>query len=189
MLKRRGPTECRVEDVTTEAGTAKGNFYRYFPTWDDLLLAVRDHLQDEYRQELESRYAERAVTDWWAALDEEIDRFLSYQLDLGPLHEVVFHGPAARRRPIDKRRSAGALVAWFIAGGIAGGAFTDVDVDATAALCFHLFHGAADEIASGKDEGQIRRATHQMIHRVLAPEALGAAHATSGRRRSETTGG
>ena len=39
-LLRRGGT-VRVEDVVAEARAAKGTFYVYFATWDDLLMAVR----------------------------------------------------------------------------------------------------------------------------------------------------
>ena len=63
--------DCRVEDITAEAATAKGNFYRYFPTWDDLLLAVREQVLDRYREEVRARYAGRSDVDWRAALDEQ----------------------------------------------------------------------------------------------------------------------
>jgi AcrR family transcriptional regulator len=33
-----------VEDIVHEAGAAKGTFYLYFPTWDDLLEAIRGRL-------------------------------------------------------------------------------------------------------------------------------------------------
>lgn len=37
-------SRVRVEDVVREAGIAKGAFFPYFPTWDDLLETVRQRL-------------------------------------------------------------------------------------------------------------------------------------------------
>jgi AcrR family transcriptional regulator len=169
ILRERGPAGCRVEDITAEAGTAKGNFYRYFPAWDDLLVAVRDQVLDSYRDDMMQRYHDQARIDWWVALDDEIDRFLEFQLGLGGLHDVLFHGPAAAARPIAPHRSAVSTVAWFLEAGAAAGAFAGVDVAATAILLFDLVHGAADAIASGMSHARVRQATVHIVHRALEP--------------------
>src|SRR5437879_12308364 len=43
LLQAHG-SRVRVEDVVREAGVAKGTFFLYFPSWDDLLETVRDRL-------------------------------------------------------------------------------------------------------------------------------------------------
>lgn len=169
VLRRCGPTECRVEDITIEAKTAKGNFYRYFPTWDDLLVAVRDNLMEGYARGIQQRFEAQGTVDWWKTLSDEVDRFLDFQLGLGRLHDAVFHGPVSGARPIAIDHSAATLIAGFIGGGIAAGAFRTVDVDPTAALLFYVLHGAADEIAAGADRVQVRKATMHLIERTLAP--------------------
>ncbi|HUI47297.1 MAG TPA: TetR/AcrR family transcriptional regulator [Acidimicrobiia bacterium] len=166
VLRRQGPDGCRVEDVTTAAATAKGNFYRYFDTWDDLLVAVGDHLVAQYAAAVRERL-DVSITDWWATLDDEIDRFISYQLELGGLHDVVFHGAIARVRAIDDPQSAPALIGAFIAAGVADGAFAAVDVVPTAYLLFQVLHGAADAIAVGADDAAVRAATHLIVRRTL----------------------
>jgi AcrR family transcriptional regulator len=171
-----------VEDITAEARTAKGNFYRYFPTWDDLLVAVRDHILDSYRHDLVERYIDVSGIEWWKALDEEIDRFLEFQLGLGGLHEALFHGAPARSRPIDSDRSAAATLAWFLRAGIVDGVFTAVDVDTTAVLLFDVLHGAADAIASGMDRERVRSTTVHIVHRALQTDASDRRRA--GKRRS-----
>jgi AcrR family transcriptional regulator len=173
VLRVRGPAGCRVEDITTEAGTAKGNFYRYFPTWGDLLLAVRDHVLDSYREDLTRRYTDAGRVDWWTAADDEIDRFLDFQLSLGGLHQAIFHGPAARAQPTEEHRSAVSMLAWFLTAGISAGAFASVDVEVTAPLIFDLLHGAADAIASGKDDQRVRMATRHIVRCALEPDSSG----------------
>jgi len=170
VLRERGPDGCRVEDVTAEASTAKGNFYRYFPTWEDLLLAVRDDLLDAYGHDLMQRYADSTPIDWWTALDDELDRFVDFQLSLGGLHEAIFHGPAATARPVETHRSAAFMMSLLLSAGIADGAFAVVDVEITATLLFDLLHGAADAISSGMDDEEVRRITRRVFHRTLAPD-------------------
>jgi AcrR family transcriptional regulator len=169
VLRSHGPERCRVEDITTAAGTAKGNFYRYFPTWDDLLVAVRDQLLDSYHADLAQRYAGPSPIDWWAALDDEIQRFIDFQLGLGGLHQAIFHGPAAVAHPVETHRSAVSTLALFLAAGIAEGAFAAVDVDVTAPLLFDLIHSAADAIASGASPDRILAAALHIVHRALQP--------------------
>jgi AcrR family transcriptional regulator len=171
-LRERGPVDCRVEDITTAAGTAKGNFYRYFPTWDDLLVAVRDHLVDRYADEVEQRFAGRTNVDWWRVLEEEVERFVDFQLGLGLLHDAVFHGPVSGARPIANGRSAPTVIAGFLAQGIAAGAFADVDVDLVAVLTFHMLHGAADEVRAGADRDAMHNAVLHMLERTLTKEPI-----------------
>lgn len=167
VLRERGPANCRVEDVTAEAGTAKGNFYRYFPTWDDLLLAVRDRVLESYQDAITLRYPDRSRVVWWDVVDEEIDRFITFQLNLGGLHEAIFHGAAAEARPIEQDRSAASIVAGLLAAGIADGEFFPVDVNTTATLLFELLHASADAIASGMDYAAVVATTRFIFHRTL----------------------
>jgi AcrR family transcriptional regulator len=169
VLRDRGPVDCRIEDITAQAGTAKGNFYRYFPTWDDLLLTVRYELLASYGAQLTDRYADTTEIDWWAAVDEEIDRFLDFQLELGGLHAAVFHSPLAESRPVEEAHSAVSLLAWFLSHGIAEGAFASVEVPTTSVLLFEMLHGAADAIASGMDSDQIRKTARRIVHQSLEP--------------------
>jgi AcrR family transcriptional regulator len=155
LLRSRGPTDVRVEDVTRAAGAAKGTFYLYFPSWDDLLVAVRDHLLSTYGSGAEARLAATPGSEWWKTIESESVRFVYYVLELGDLHRAIFHGPIADR-PVDAALSAEALIARLLHTGIAAGACRPVDVDAAAPLLFSVLHTTADEIArSGAREQRI----------------------------------
>jgi AcrR family transcriptional regulator len=169
VLRDLGPEACRIEDITEAAGTAKGNLYRHFATWDELMVAVRDHVLDCYRTELLQRYSDPSSVDWWVALDYEIERFVDFQLGLGGLHEAIFHGLAASAHPRETHRSASFMIAVFLAAGIEHGAFAPVDVEVIAPLLFQVLHGAADAVASGTDRERVLDATLQIVHRTLEP--------------------
>lgn len=155
VLRSQGPTEVRVEDVTRAAGAAKGTFYLYFSSWNDLLVAVRDHLLSTYGSEVGTSLAAATPSEWWESIESECVRFVEFVLELGDLHQAIFHGPVADR-PIDEEHSAEALIARLLHAGVASGACRPVDVKAVAPLLFSVLHTTADEIArSGGREQRI----------------------------------
>jgi AcrR family transcriptional regulator len=152
VLRERDAMHVRVEDVTQEAGTAKGTFYLYFASWNDLLVAVRDHLLSSYAAEVRTRIAAAAPSELWAALENECVLFVDYVIGLGGLHEAIFHGPTADQ-PIDATHSAQALISELLSAGIAAGACRSVDSDAASPLLLSLLHATADGIvrSGGRD--------------------------------------
>jgi AcrR family transcriptional regulator len=145
VLKDVGPQRARIEDITRAAGAAKGTFYLYFSSWNDLLVAVRDHLISTYSAGVRSRLAAASAMRW-AVLEAECVRFVDFVVGLGELHEAVFHGPNMEH-PIDGERSAGALIAEMIAAGTAVGACRPVAAELAAPLLFSVLHATADSIA------------------------------------------
>jgi AcrR family transcriptional regulator len=169
VLKQHGSVASRVEDVTAAAGAAKGTFYLYFPSWDDLLVAVRDHILDEYAAVIRTQLADPRCVDWWALLDAECVRFVDFIIELGGLHDAIFHGPITYR-PIDDARSATRLVAELLRAGIAAGAFAPVDIEPSAQLFFSALHTTADAIARGGDHDRFLQALRRLLHRCLLPD-------------------
>jgi AcrR family transcriptional regulator len=106
VLRKHGGVPSRVEDVTTAARAAKGTFHLYFPSWEDLLVALRDRILDDFGAELGARLTEPSKVDWWTLLDELCAGFVDFVLGLGGLRDAIFHGPIAHLRPIDDQRSA-----------------------------------------------------------------------------------
>ncbi|TQM38957.1 TetR/AcrR family transcriptional regulator [Pseudonocardia cypriaca] len=137
-----------AQAVTTEADAAKGTFYLYFSSWDDMLVAVRDRVQQEYV----TRYRELAESperlDWWAVLDAECDAAIDFIAQPSGLHHAVFHS-AAVLAPIDDDVDIIGAIARFLSRGIEEGAFRAVDARAAAAFLFAVVHAAADAIAAG----------------------------------------
>lgn len=150
VLGSRGPVNARVEDVTDEAGAAKGTFYRYFASWEDLLVAVRGYLLSTYVAEMHAKFEAAARSDWWAAFESECVRFVDFVVGLGALHKAIFHGPIADR-PIEDELSSGTVIAVMLGKGIQAGACRSVDVDIAAPLLFSVLHATADGIAQSGD--------------------------------------
>lgn len=52
VVADKGPEAVSVSDVAAAAGLSRGVFYNYFPTPEDLVVAVRNQLTDDLDQEI-----------------------------------------------------------------------------------------------------------------------------------------
>jgi AcrR family transcriptional regulator len=66
VIAHKGPDGASIDDFAVAAGVSRGTFYNYFPTVDDLILALHDHLSEEIDTAMEP--VARAVADPAAAL-------------------------------------------------------------------------------------------------------------------------
>lgn len=156
VLRGREPGEVRIEDVTRAAGAAKGTFYLYFSSWEELMVAVRDHALSAYIDGVLDRFARvGTAAEWWVALEEECARFVNFHVELGTVHKAIFHG-AGIEYPVFSEHSDERLVARLLLQGIALGACRPVDAEMSAPLVFALLHATADSVGrSGEREARL----------------------------------
>ena len=153
VLRSRGPDNARVEDVTRAAKAAKGTFYLYFPSWNDLLAALRDHLLSTYAGEFRARMAAGGPAKGWDVLEDECVRFIAFVVELGDLHAAIFHGPAANH-PVDPAYSADTLLGEMLNAAIGWGVCRPVEARTAAPLLFSVLHATADGIVRWGDREQ-----------------------------------
>lgn len=164
VIAERG-AEARVEDVVRAAGAAKGTFYLYFPSWQDLLTAAREQLMAEFRAGMSARLA-ATDADWWTKFLDELTFFVDFLLAMGPLHEAIFHGsPDA---PVTRGQDAPGLIAAMLRDGIGAGAVVTDDPDTMGVLVFELAHGAADAIQRGEDRDRTIAGIRELLQSGLA---------------------
>jgi AcrR family transcriptional regulator len=164
VVNRHGP--CRIEDVTSAARVAKGTFYLYFPSWEDLLVAMRERILDRYARETEDKFAGVDRASWQASCEAECVRFVDFVVGLGGLHNALFHGPIADR-PISEKQSARHLIARLLGHGMELGAIERLDVEPCAGLLFAILHSTADQIARGGDRERLVGVMRQLVGRWL----------------------
>lgn len=159
--------QVRVEDVTREAGVAKGTFFLYFPTWDDLLEAVRQRLITEFDAANPQPIEADGPIDWLSLVESQAAAFIDFTLSRQGLGDAIFHSDFAERRPLADN---GILrIAAVIRAGQEAGAFAPVDPDPTARLLFATIHETADAMARGADRDASLSALNHLLRRTLAP--------------------
>lgn len=170
VLRKQGPMNARVEDVTAAAGAAKGTFYLYFSSWDDLLVEVRAHLLSKYVSEMQKRFKLEALHDWWVAFEKECVHFVDFVEELGDLHKAIFHGPIADR-PLDAAISAETIIAGMLRIGIESGVCRPVEIDAAARLLFSVLHTTADSIVQTGDRERYLNSMFDLLRAWLRTSA------------------
>lgn len=162
VLRDKG-TAATVADVTDRAGTAKGNFYRYFDSWDAFLAAVRDRTVEAWFAESEVGAVGDAA-GFWRLAEEELARFVAYHEHLGPAHEALFHG----RSDPDGPDATGVTTALLALGQGVGAVRADLDLEATADFVFAALHAASDRVVAGADRDRTLQALLDLLRGGLA---------------------
>lgn len=166
LLQARGAA-VRVEDVVREAGVAKGTFFLYFPSWDDLLETIRDRLVAEFDAAYPLPTEVDGPVDWPEAVDEQAVAFIDFAAARQGIGQALFHSDFAERRPLADngiRRLAAVIRA-----GQEAEAFGPVDPEPTARLMFAAIDEAARALAGGDDRQAVLAALTTMLRRTLAP--------------------
>ena len=170
LLHARGAA-VRVEDITAAAGAAKGTFYTCFKTWDDLLVAVRERRLGPLVDRITPLLNPVAPDHWPTVLPRLAEALVRFILDLGRLHEVLFHSAFAVTRPLPPADRPAPRIAALLHAGQAAGAFAPLDPEPTGALIFAMIHETADGIAAGADCGRAMQALTTALNRlVLIPD-------------------
>lgn len=169
LLRRNGP-DVRVEDVVREARAAKGTFFVYFPTWDDLLEAIRGRIIKSFDDAHPLRVDRVAPIRWPHVLDGLAVAFVDAIIAMGGLHTVLFHTDFARRRPISEADNPINRLTAVVRAGREAGAFADVDVRMTGRLLFAVIHETADALSGGEDRKRAFAAMRWVLRRALLPE-------------------
>lgn len=160
-------SQVRVEDVVREAGVAKGTFFLYFPSWDDLLETVRERLVSDFDAANPLPTEIEGPIDWPALIEAQACAFIDFTLSRRGFGEAVFHSDFAERRPLADN---GILrITAVIRAGQEAEAFGPVDPEPTARLLFAAIHEASDALANGADRAATLAALQNLLRRCLAP--------------------
>ncbi|HEY9235565.1 MAG TPA: helix-turn-helix domain-containing protein [Phenylobacterium sp.] len=166
LLQAQG-SRVRVEDVVREAGVAKGTFFLYFPTWDDLLETIRERLVGRFDTAHPLPTEADGPIDWPALVAEQAAAFIDFTIPNHSVGEAIFHSDFAERRPLADN---GILrLTAVIRAGQEAQAFGPVDPEPTARLLFAAIHETADAVARGEDRDMAVAALQNLLRRALAP--------------------
>ncbi|MFZ5719725.1 MAG: TetR/AcrR family transcriptional regulator [Pseudomonadota bacterium] len=167
LLQARG-SRVRVEDVVREAGVAKGTFFLYFPSWDDLLETIRDRLVAEFDATYPLPTERDGPVDWPAVMDGQAAAFIDFASARQGIGQALFHSDFVERRPLAD--NAILRLSAIIRAGQEAGAFGPVDPEATARLLFAAIDEAPRAVAGGADRTAILASLQRLLRRTLAPE-------------------
>ncbi|MBB6558241.1 AcrR family transcriptional regulator [Acidovorax soli] len=156
----KGFTETSVDEIVKGAGVAKGTYYVYFKTKDDVLAALRERFVARFLERLQTAADGHPPSDWIARFDRWIDAAVNTYLDERALHDLVFH----QMRPThDRLHQANPVVRdleGLIAQGAQAGAWTADNAHLVAVMVFSAVHGAIDDAGESPGPSDRKRLVH-----------------------------
>jgi AcrR family transcriptional regulator len=145
VFVERGIAAATIDEITARAGVAKGTFYLYFKSKDDLVAALQRRLWAGHVAIATAAADEAATGDWWATVDELIEQVIDYDLEHREWHRLVGQSPSPLGDEEQAEEEMIALVTAAIEVGLQRGVCHTQDPELTATLLYRAVQGASHQ--------------------------------------------
>jgi AcrR family transcriptional regulator len=175
VFKDKGIARTTVSDITTAADVAKGTFYLYFDSKEQLLGSIKEQFVDEILAHPTGQFERVGREDWWGLVDSVVESWTDFMLEREEMIQVIMQEPMTPESYqvfAECEARVDAMFASGIAAGIEAGAFKTGDPE----LVSKLFHYALDgtmthAILYGEtiDRERFVAAAKELVRKTLAP--------------------
>jgi len=145
LFLEKGVASTTIEQITSRAKVAKGTFYLYFSSKEDVLAALGDRYGEELLVGIKAAIAEKPDEDWQGKLAAWARASVSGYLDSIRLHDILFYGsrPHTREGLVDNVVIDHLFD--LLQAGADAGAWSIDDARFTAVFLFSGLHGVVDD--------------------------------------------
>lgn len=175
VLAERGLAATTVADITQAAGVAKGTFYLYFATKEDVIRGVQRRHFQAMLERVALAAAQLHDADFWAVTDSLIDTIVAYDLEHMDWYRNVVQGWAPPPSEFaDERKVIHELIAAAIRQGMATGACHATDPDFVAVMLQSTIEGSLHHhclVEENPDPERLCREFKEFVRKVLAVPA------------------
>ena len=174
LFLKQGVAPTTVEQITSGAYVAKGTFYLYFSSKEDILGALGERFGQDLLVSITAAIAEKPEQDWKGKLATWAKACVTGYLDSIRLHDIVFYGS----RPPTREGLVSNVIIDHLSGllkaGVDAGAWSIDDSGGTAVFLFSGLHGVVDD-AFAKEKRLNRSRLAERVER-LCFRAVGLPH-------------
>lgn len=156
----KGFNETSVDEIVKGAGVAKGTYYVYFKTKDDVLAALRERFVSRFQERLQAAAGRHSPSDWVARFDGWIGAAVHAYLDERALHDLVFHQMHPAHDRLHQANPVVRDLAELITQGAQAGAWTADNAHLVAVMVFSAVHGAVDDAGESPSPSGRKRLVH-----------------------------
>ncbi|WP_315830966.1 TetR/AcrR family transcriptional regulator [Bradyrhizobium prioriisuperbiae] len=145
LFLEHGVANTTVEQITTRAGVAKGTFYLYFPSKEDVLIALGERFAHDHLARITQALAKLGPDNFEGRLACWARTGVTTYLDGVKLHDMLFH---EARKPTRQGLVDNIVIdhlGALLAAGNAAKAWTVDDPHLTAVFLFSGVHGMVDD--------------------------------------------
>ena len=174
VILRKGLAAATVADVTSEAGVAKGTFYLYFATKDDVVNALKQRMYDFLLERVvEAATAVTETGDWWGQLDAALEAIVDFDAEHAEWHRLAMQSPFAA--PTDMHAYEGQIIS-VMTEALRRGTEEGVLDAADPELMTVMLYAAGQAVShysimdnEGPDRDRCLRAMQTLFRKALAP--------------------
>jgi AcrR family transcriptional regulator len=163
LFLKHGVAPTTIEQITSGADVAKGTFYLYFSSKEDLLAALGQRFAQELLASIKAAISAKPNEDWKGKLATWARAGVAGYLDSIRLHDVVFSGShrLPTRKGLVDNIIIGHLFGLLQAGAVAG-AWSIDDPRSTAVFLFSGLHGLVDDACIREKRVNRGRLAHRL---------------------------
>ena len=145
LFLEHGVAPTTIEQITARARVAKGTFYLYFSSKQDVLAALADRYGDELLVDIQAAVEAVPADDWKAKLAAWAKAAVAAYLDSIRMHDILFYGV---RRPSREGLVDNVIIDHLcdlLQSGARAQAWSIDDPRFTAVFLFSGLHGVVDD--------------------------------------------
>ena len=161
--------DATVSAIAVEAGVAKGSFYTYFKSKEELVVALRERFVDDVMARATTIFDRVGQEDLLGLADEMVASLVDCDLEYRDLIKLV-GSTSANPDLTEVNRKLQGIVEAGIRVGIAAGLFDVADPWLTAGLLNHAIHGLVEEMIlldEEIDRAAVIAASQTLVRRAL----------------------
>jgi AcrR family transcriptional regulator len=166
-----GFARTTIENITSAAQVAKGTFYLYFKSKEDVRAALEDRFGDDHLARIRNAVARKSAGDWMGKISAWVSASVASYLDSIELHDVLFYEGRSPTREGLVDNIVITHLAELLREGERASAWSVDDPRAAAVFIFSGVHAVVDD-AYSKERPVNRRRLTQRLER-LCFAALG----------------
>jgi len=161
LFLSHGVTETTIEQITSRSDVAKGTFYLYFSSKDDILAALADRFATELLDKIKTAVAKELSDNWRGKLQTWAQACVTGYLDSIRLHDILFFGSRPRTREGLTDNIVIDHLTALLEAGIDAEAWSLDDPHFTAVFLFNGLHAVVDDAYSKEKRVNRNRLSHQ----------------------------
>lgn len=147
----KGFEATTVSEIVRDAGVAKGTFYHYFPSKNEVLAALRERFTRQFIDRVQLAIDACPADDAIARLHAWCKSCVAAYLDSMAVHDALYHDHHYHTRGNQNRDAVLDQVLALLNEGVALGAWQLDQPRLTAMLMYHGMHGAVDNLVISED--------------------------------------
>jgi AcrR family transcriptional regulator len=158
VLVEHGLVGATIDQITSRAGVAKGTFYLYFRSKDEVVRALQQrHWDGMMTAAVDAAARLDNSDDWWNVVDAFIETTVDFDLEHRAWHRLVAQGWSAPHDDIMPKNEQ-QMIDLFearIRGAVERGMFDVPDTQMTSTLLYRAIQGTSHQLC--QDGGPIDR--------------------------------